>query len=114
MIDRRQRRRLGWIPALENLPDEQREALLQQAHKATQGHRNIMIVFIVIWFLALLVIVLYLADRSGPHPTVWWAFALVPSPLFARLWRERAAQKVVRERLRLISDEKIESTVATP
>lgn len=112
MIDRRQRRRLGWIAALDELPDAQRDALLKEARAATQWQRNVMIAIIVIWLVALMVIVLYMSGRSGPHPTIWWVLALVPSPLFARLWRERAAQQVVRDRLRNMREEEIESTAA--
>ena len=102
------------LPGLQDLPDEERIAMLEGARAATPWRHYVMITVILVWIIAIGVLAFYLHDRPRwPSPAPWLMLTLIPVPLWARLWRERAVERVVRERLRHMRDEEIESIIAT-
>ncbi len=114
MIDRWWTPTLWRLPGLQNLPDEERVALLEEVQAATRWRRRLTIAVIVIWFAALIAVAAYLYRESHWHPLPTW---LVPwvilVPLWARLWRQRGIARFVRERLRRVREEEIGSIIAT-
>ena len=112
MIDRWWDPALWRLPGLQDLPNEERVALLEEAKAATQWRRRVMIAIVLIWLAALFALAVHVSGTPGVRPPIW-VIAAIPIPIWARLWRDRAVRRVVRERLRRIREDEIESIIAT-